>query len=115
MKRLIINLLLIFFLGVLLYSGYQLYSIYSEYQKGRSEYKRTSEEVVTKKEEKKEEKPAEKPAPVETAPIDVDFNKLLKKNSDVAGWIYCPDTVVNYPVMHGEDNELYLHHQSRQM
>ena len=38
------------------------------------------------------------------------FNKLLKKNSDVAGWIYCPDTVVNYPVMHGEDNELYLHH-----
>lgn len=110
MKRLIINLLLIFFLGVLLYSGYQLYSIYSEYQKGRSEYKRTSEEVVTKKEEKKEEKPAEKPAPVETAPIDVDFNKLLKKNSDVAGWIYCPDTVVNYPVMHGENNELYLHH-----
>ena len=55
MKRLIINLLLIFFLGVLLYSGYQLYSIYSEYQKGRSEYKRTSEEVVTKKEEKKDQ------------------------------------------------------------
>ena len=109
MKKLIINLLLVFFHGVLVYSGYRLYGIFSEYYKGRSEYKRTSEEVVTKKEEKKEGE-GEEPEAVETAPIKVDFDKLLKKNSDVAGWIYCPDTVVNYPVMHGEDNELYLHH-----
>lgn len=111
MKKFIINFLLIFFIGVLLYSGYRLYGIFSEYYKGRSEYKRTSEEVVKEKTEAEgTEAGTDAKKKGETAPIEVDFAKLLKKNPDVAGWIYCPKTVVNYPVMHGEDNELYLHH-----
>ena len=44
------------------------------------------------------------------APIEVDFEALRKVNPDVIGWIYCPDTVINYPVMHGETNDTYLHH-----
>ena len=108
MKKFIINLLLIFFIGVLLYSGYNLFKIFSEYGKGRSEYSKTSKEVVTEKEpEPSGETPSKEK--VETAPIDVDFDKLLKKNSDVCGWIYCPKTVVNYPVMHAKDNDYYLH------
>jgi sortase B len=102
MKKAIINILLIVFLGVLLYSGYRLFSIYSEYRKGRVLYEKTSDQFMTEKEESGEE--------IETAPIEIDFESLLKENPDVAGWIYCPDTVVNYPVMHGEDNDLYLHH-----
>ena len=54
MKKAIINILLVFFLGVLLYSGYRLYGIFSEYYKGRSEYKKTSSQYVTKKEESTE-------------------------------------------------------------
>lgn len=108
MKKFIINLLLVFFIGVLLYSGYNLFKIFSEYGKGRSEYSRTSKEVVTEKEpEPSGETPSKEK--IETAPIDVDFDKLLKKNSDVCGWIYCPKTVVNYPVMHAKDNDFYLH------
>ncbi len=123
MKKFIINLLIVFLLGVLLYSGYQLFGIFSEYYKGRSEYKKTSQQYVTKKktekkaetskEKKKEEgqvQDQDEEEEYETAPIEVDFKGLLKENSDVAGWIYCPDTVVNYPVMHGDDNDLYLHH-----
>lgn len=120
MKRLIINILLVFFIGVLGYSGYHLYGLFSEYYKGRSEYKKTSEQFVTRREE--ESAGTGSPAAAagataagaeevyETAPIDVDFKSLVEANSDVAGWLYCPDTVVDYPVMHGEDNELYLHH-----
>ena len=43
-------------------------------------------------------------------PITVDFRALEAVNGDVCGWIYCPDTPINYPVLQGEDNDTYLHH-----
>ena len=46
----------------------------------------------------------------EQFPIDVDFEKLLATNGDVVGWIYLPDSQINYPVARGEDNDFYLHH-----
>ncbi len=41
--------------------------------------------------------------------ITVDFDALLEINPDVIGWLYCPDTVINYPLVQGEDNDYYLH------
>lgn len=38
----------------------------------------------------------------------VDFNYLQSLNVDIRGWLIQPDTVINYPVMQGEDNEEYL-------
>ncbi len=29
---------------------------------------------------------------------------------DAIGWLYIPDTPINYPIMHGDDNDFYLHH-----
>lgn len=49
------------------------------------------------------------PEPVpEPPPISVDFATLQAANPDVIGWIYCPDTEVNYPVLHSDDNRYYL-------
>ena len=39
----------------------------------------------------------------------VDFAALQKQNSDVVGWIYQKDTIINYPIMRGSDNDQYLH------
>ena len=41
-------------------------------------------------------------------PISIDFDALKLENSDIIGWIYCPDTPINYPVVKGKDNNQYL-------
>ena len=42
------------------------------------------------------------------APIEVDFDALRAINRDVIGWVYCKDSMINYPVVHCTDNETYL-------
>jgi len=45
----------------------------------------------------------------EVSPIEVDFNSLKQRNADIVGWLYCPNTVINYPVVQTDDNMFYLH------
>ncbi len=40
----------------------------------------------------------------------VDFAALKEINADIAAWIFCADTAIDYPVVHGKDNEYYLTH-----
>lgn len=40
---------------------------------------------------------------------DVDFEKLKEQNPDTKGWIWLPDTNIDYPIVQGEDNDYYLH------
>ena len=40
--------------------------------------------------------------------MDVNFDKLLKKNRDTVGWLYVNNTNINYPFVQGEDNSYYL-------
>jgi sortase B len=42
--------------------------------------------------------------------LTVDFDALEAISSDAIGWLYCPDTVINYPVMGAEDYTYYLRH-----
>ncbi len=45
---------------------------------------------------------------MDTAMINVDFNKLKKANSDTVAWLYVNNTNVNYPVVQHRDNSYYL-------
>lgn len=40
--------------------------------------------------------------------VKVDFNALQKRNPDIVGWLYCPETSINYPVVKSTDNNRYL-------
>lgn len=42
--------------------------------------------------------------------MEVNFDELLKKNSDTVGWIKIDGTKVNYPVVQSDDNNYYLNH-----
>lgn len=45
----------------------------------------------------------------EVSPIEVDFDSLKQRNADIVGWLYSPNTVINYPVCQTDDNMYYLH------
>lgn len=40
--------------------------------------------------------------------LSVDFETLKKEYKDIVGWIYSPDTKINYPVVKSADNNEYL-------
>lgn len=42
--------------------------------------------------------------------LNVNFNNLLKMNSDTKGWIMVPGTSVNYPFVQTNNNDYYLKH-----
>ena len=39
-----------------------------------------------------------------------DLDALRAVNPDVVGWIFLPNSQVNYPIVQGEDNQYYLEH-----
>ena len=41
---------------------------------------------------------------------EINFKAMKEMNPDVIGWLYCPDTAINYPVVQGNDNAFYLKH-----
>jgi sortase B len=42
--------------------------------------------------------------------MEIDFDALGEINEDAVAWLYCPDTVIDYPVMRADDYSYYLNH-----
>ena len=102
------------FLGVFIFAAYQLYYTFNGYRQATKKYDSLNEQYVSTQPEVTPtpdvmEQPEETPE-VFTAPITIDFDGLKERNKDIAGWIYCPDTPISYPVVRGSDNDYYLYH-----
>lgn len=107
-------------LGVFIFSGYQLFSIYQGYKAGVDEYEAVAEEVTTKEQSQEplvavDQKVTEEGTvlffeEVTYQPPEVNFEELQQMNPDVIGWIEVealPE--ISYPIVQGDDNDYYLH------
>lgn len=82
-----------------------LVEIGKEYYDGQKEYEELKE-YTEEKANGQQDDPTESEAEEQT----IDFAELRKINEDIVAWIQIPGIDVDYPVVHGEDNEYYLHH-----
>ena len=112
-------------LAVFLYSGNQLLTYFLDnYRNDKQQQDLIEQAVVVLPPQTEQTRPTQAPGaeqegtettdlaptePVETAPIYVDFETLQSQNPDIVGWIYCPDTNINYPIVQGESNQSYLY------
>ena len=95
--KIIRRILLVVCLAVFLYSAGNLANIGYKYHKVNSDNKKLQEEVVT---EVKQDSPLDR---------KVDFNQLKSINEDIVGWIYIPNTNIDYALLKGKTNDTYIH------
>ena len=88
--------IIVILLAVIAFSLYKIGGILYEYHKGTVEYERTQKLAGTEDLSRE-------------SSYKVDFAALKKENADIRAWIYSEDTVINYPVVQGEDNQFYLY------
>lgn len=81
-------------IGIIIVSGYKVFSILSEYRKASKAYDKISE--IAK-------------AATDTFTGEIDWKSLLQINPEVEAWIYLEDSTINYPVAKAADNDYYLH------
>lgn len=114
--RFILYVLLIFFIGLFIYSSYNIVCWYFNNKETNKQIEEVQKEVEIKEIETNEENEVILEQPndywdyTKMNLIDIDFKELKSKNKDTVGWIYIPNTNVNYPFVQYKNNEYYLKH-----
>lgn len=94
------KIVLLFFLIVaIMISGFNAYMIIkgaNEYNRGTDTYKQIQEYAIRTDVAEDEKR--------------IDFEALKQVNPEVIGWLSLKDTVIDYPVVKGSDNDYYLNH-----
>ena len=119
MKKGILIVLTVILLCVLAFSVWKMVDIWLDYRAGEQFYVKMNDYVsIPETEPTKPPKADQAEEQEETIPEEqtelvwpqVDFAALQAINSDVVGWIYIPDTNVNYPILQGKNNDQYIYH-----
>ena len=103
-KKVVRWILLIVGLVLVVYSGINLYKIFSDYKSSDDLYDKLEHEYIA--ERKNTENNAQEKQWYDD--ISVDFASLKQQNPDVVGWIYFENEDISYPVMYSGDDDYYL-------
>ncbi len=104
--------LLIVAVVVIIFALWRLLPILMDYRQSNSTYEELAEEVVDQTGTVEGEIGSESWNAYDWQSVEIDFNALWQINSDVVGWIRFDNTdavTVDYPILHGETNDDYLH------
>ena len=118
-RKWVIVVFLIFFLSIFLVSASKVFNWFNDNNKVDNITEDILENVKVK--EKKDNENTENINPPEDKwndywdyikmnLLEIDFNQLLKRNSDTVGWIEVKGTNINYPIVQTTDNNYYLTH-----
>lgn len=113
MKKLFNILTTLLLMGIIFYCGYQIYIQYNEYQIAENIYSNIEETYIISDEDSSNSENELSdffiPEYEDNEFLNIDWISLAKLNQDIIGWIYCPDTQLNYPILKSKDNKDYLH------
>jgi len=107
-RRIIALLVLVLGIYLIARSGTQLLEAKQIFDEGNNAYVTLRERVVISP----APKPAEKPVEAQTQKTEqrIDFKALKAINSDAVAWLYCPNTMIDYPVVKASEYDYYLYH-----
>ena len=124
-KQICSCVLIVIFLTIFIWSGCKLLNYVKECKESVESYENAQSVVqietlpIIETKEEDDDIDNETTEPLITEPydeykylkikIDVDWSSLLSQSQDVVGWLYIPDSNMNYPLMH-RDNLYYLDH-----
>ncbi len=124
----VVTILLLIVLVIGGFAGFKLWESNQEYVKGDESYAALLKTVRGGKGDPKtptpngvvatdsgtDNGPAPMPTPavpaVEIPEGNIDFAALKAVNEDSVAWLYCPDTMIDYPVMKSDDYNYYIDH-----
>lgn len=101
-------------IGLMAYAGAQLIQTERIYQEGNAAYEDLSAQVKAsaasgyQTPNASTEESTVEGARVYIPDLGIDFETLKTINKDAVAWLYCPDTVIDYPVMKADDYSYYL-------
>lgn len=87
------RIIMLILLGIMIFCTYKIITIICEYREGTAVYDELAEIANA----------------VPSEDMHIDFDALKKENEDIIAWLYSEDTVINYPVVQGDDNAFYLY------